>query len=124
MTSADLKTYRQQLLALSTRLRGDVADLRGDALGPTGDNAEAADNAARIDDLARRDADRDVTIGQLASEEHVRTEVEDALARVAAGTYGVCPDCGKAIPSARLRAVPYARFCIACAERHETEMLP
>ena len=44
--------------------------------------------------------------GQLA-------DVEHAMARLEAGTYGICEMCGKKIPDERLKARPAARFCIA-----------
>ncbi len=49
---------------------------------------------------------------------HSRTlkEVDRALARVAAGTYGVCEGCGRDIPSHRLKAIPWARYCLICQE--------
>jgi DnaK suppressor protein len=40
---------------------------------------------------------------------------EDAYRRVADGTYGVCGQCGRAIPPARLDALPAARACVQCA---------
>jgi RNA polymerase-binding transcription factor DksA len=42
-------------------------------------------------------------------------EVEAALAKLEAGTYGRCETCGNAIAEARLEAMPSARQCIACA---------
>lgn len=54
--------------------------------------------------------------GQLA-------DVEHALARLDAGTYGTCEMCGKKIPDERLKARPAARFCIddqAKVERQST----
>jgi len=47
-------------------------------------------------------------------------EIEDALARIDAGTYGSCASCGCAIPVARLEAGPAATLCLACEETHET----
>lgn len=41
-------------------------------------------------------------------------EIDDALARIAAGTYGACERCHQPIPKPRLRALPYARLCVAC----------
>jgi RNA polymerase-binding protein DksA len=43
------------------------------------------------------------------------TEVDDALARLDAGTYGVCEQCGRPIAPERLAARPFARRCITCA---------
>jgi DnaK suppressor protein len=44
-------------------------------------------------------------------------EVEAALHRMDRGTYGVCESCGEEIPEVRLRALPWARYCLKCAER-------
>jgi RNA polymerase-binding transcription factor DksA len=42
-------------------------------------------------------------------------DVEDALARLAAGTFGRCEQCGSAIPEGTLALVPETRYCPACA---------
>jgi RNA polymerase-binding transcription factor DksA len=42
-------------------------------------------------------------------------DIDDALAKFDAGTYGRCEDCGAEITGARLEAMPAARFCINCA---------
>ncbi len=41
-------------------------------------------------------------------------EIDRALARIDAGTYGTCEQCGQPIPKARLKALPYATLCVAC----------
>jgi DnaK suppressor protein len=41
-------------------------------------------------------------------------EIDRALAKMDAGTYGVCERCGHPIPKARLKALPYAALCVAC----------
>lgn len=46
---------------------------------------------------------------------HHLAELDAALARVGAGTYGACEACGSAIGDARLDALPAARLCIRCA---------
>ncbi|HYJ27316.1 MAG TPA: TraR/DksA C4-type zinc finger protein [Nocardioides sp.] len=55
-------------------------------------------------------------IGALVQQvRHHLAEVDAALARVDAGTYGVCERCGRAVGEPRLDALPAARTCIACA---------
>jgi RNA polymerase-binding transcription factor DksA len=44
-------------------------------------------------------------------------EVDDALAKFDAGTYGACESCGQEIGDARLEAMPSARFCMVCASQ-------
>ena len=46
-------------------------------------------------------------------------EIDVALAKIDAGTYGVCEGCGKPIPEARLRALPSTSLCSPC--KHEEE---
>src|ERR1700759_598355 len=43
------------------------------------------------------------------------SDIDDALAKIDAGTYGMCEQCGKPIGEARLEAMPAARLCITCA---------
>ena len=41
-------------------------------------------------------------------------EIDQALAKIDAGTYGRCEQCGEMIPEARLEALPHAALCVAC----------
>lgn len=45
-------------------------------------------------------------------------QVAGALDRIAQGRYGNCDRCGAQIPRERLRAVPHARCCVPCQQRH------
>jgi len=40
--------------------------------------------------------------------------IEDALARLEAGTYGICGDCASPIPARRLEVAPFATLCVPC----------
>jgi RNA polymerase-binding protein DksA len=50
---------------------------------------------------------------------HTLQLIEQALTRLEEGRYGDCLRCGEAIAPARLRAIPYAAFCIRCAEQRD-----
>jgi DnaK suppressor protein len=52
------------------------------------------------------------------------TEAIDALQRIQDGTYGICTDCGKRIPAARLQVKPEAKRCIVCQTEYETAVGP
>ncbi len=57
-------------------------------------------------------------IGALAQQvRHHLSEIEAAIERLDAGTYGMCERCGQPISKARLEALPAARTCIDCAAR-------
>jgi len=53
-------------------------------------------------------------------EKHELDEIEDALIRLQAGSFGLCERCGRAIALARLRAMPAARHCLDCQQKAET----
>ena len=48
-------------------------------------------------------------------------EIDLALARIEAGTFGVCESCGKPIPAKRLERMPGASLCVSCKEQEEKE---
>ena len=47
-------------------------------------------------------------------------EVEGALERLRDGTYGTCMECGMPVSRKRLDALPWARYCVTCQERHQS----
>ena len=65
--------------------------------------------------------DRDFALSLLSSDQDAIYEIEEALKRISAGTYGVCEMSGQAIPVARLEAIPFARFTVDCQSRFEQE---
>ncbi len=113
--AARLKSYRRRLLALTARLRSEVTARRGEAFGAAGAAGDVSELLADRGEWAGHSAEGEVAFSLLGSEEAIQAEVTAALARIAAGTFGRCQSCGKSIPRARLRAVPYARHCVACA---------
>jgi RNA polymerase-binding transcription factor DksA len=63
--------------------------------------------------------DRDFALSLLSQEQDALDEIEEALKRVDAGTYGICEMSGKPIPHARLEAIPFARFTVECQTQIE-----
>ncbi len=71
------------------------------------------------DDWAVADLETALDVAEVSRDVGELRDVESALARMAAGTYGECVDCGNDIPYARLAANPSASRCIACQEKLE-----
>lgn len=65
-----------------------------------------------LGDTATATHDREVDEGLAEGVEHVLAEIGAALQRIESGTYGMCELCDKPIGEERLRAIPWARFCI------------
>jgi len=64
-----------------------------------------------ISDAATDSFDRDCALALLSSTQNALYEIEQALNRIANGTYGTCELTGKPIEVGRLRAIPWTRFC-------------
>ena len=91
------------------------------------------------DQLARKGRVADEDRPQASHEESVSVginvleylqlrQIEDALERLGSGDYGVCSQCQQSIPGKRLRAVPWAKYCVQCqqafAEQPDPEAVP
>ena len=59
---------------------------------------------------------RELTVQNLDRFARLRREIEAALRRLDNGNYGACLSCGENIEAKRLRAVPWATYCIKCQE--------
>jgi DnaK suppressor protein len=58
--------------------------------------------------------DRELDLVLSAQARAAIAEIDRALGKIEAGTYGLCEKCGNPIPEARLQALPYAALCVAC----------
>lgn len=72
-------------------------------------------------DLASYERTRELILLLIARKKEKRAAIEEALAKLKKGTYGICEECGSRIEPARLRAVPLAKFCISCQQDVEKE---
>jgi len=93
------------LEAERSRLRRDL----GEEIEAPGQMTYGSQAAAASQVFAQQ---RDLALRE-QSERRLRA-VEHALARVIAGTYGVCEACGRPIPPERLEIMPWATTCVAC----------
>lgn len=67
-------------------------------------------------EFAVKTAEQDVTARTADLRSQMLKEINRALERVARGSYGVCEGCGQDISPARLKAIPWARYCLLCQE--------
>ena len=117
MKKADMKVYKERLLALRARLRGDFKQMADAALH---NNRETSDHLSNMPlhmaDVGSDNYEQEFTLSLMQSEEDTLTAIEEALQRIEEGTYGTCADCGEQIKKTRLNALPFTPLCIRCAE--------
>jgi RNA polymerase-binding protein DksA len=121
MNKADMKTYKERLLALRTRLRGDVTRMADATLKKSRSeaNGDLSSMPIHMADIGSDNFEQEFTISLMQSEEGTLDLIEGALERIEEGTYGKCEECGVKIPKMRLNAIPYASLCIKCASQEE-----
>jgi len=97
------------LQAKARELQSDIARLRGEAREP-GEVRDPTDSAAA--DQGSAEALEEITL-----ESRTLEQVEDAMKRIADGTYGKCIVCGRSISAARLEAIPWTPYCLEDQEK-------
>ncbi|MBS1846761.1 MAG: TraR/DksA C4-type zinc finger protein [Actinobacteria bacterium] len=96
-------------LATLRQLRADLL-ARSEELSVTADDPLAYDD--NFADSGQVAAELGENQAAIAAAREQLDEIDAALARIEAGTYGSCETCGGPIGTARLEAMPAARFCI------------
>lgn len=121
MKKAETLIYKEQLLMLRARLRGDVTQMADSALkkSRTEANGDLSSMPIHMADMGTDNFEQEFTLSLMQSEEGTLDRIEGALERIEDGTYGQCEECGTRIPKARLTAIPYATLCVRCASQQE-----
>jgi RNA polymerase-binding protein DksA len=121
MNKAELKVYRERLLSLRARLRGDVSQLAESALkkNRSESNGDLSSMPIHMADIGSDNFEQEFTLSLMENDGATLSHIETSLERIEEGSYGQCDECGVKIPKARLNAIPYAVLCIKCAERVE-----
>lgn len=83
------------------------------------DETEESTADKHLADTTTVTLDREIDYTLEENSEHVLKAIDAALAKIEAGTFGICETCGKPIAEERLAAIPYARQCIDCKRREE-----
>ncbi len=117
MKKIDIKTYKQRLLEMRRRLRGDVTSMADVALGS--ESSEPTSMPIHMAELGSDNFEQEFTLSLLATEEGTLSMIEDALVRIENGSFAICTGCEGKIPKTRLNAIPYTPLCIQCAETGE-----
>lgn len=112
---------REALYRMLTAKRQEVMSQIGASIGQslTADQQRRLEAAMDVGDQALMDVDRELGISLLEMRNRKRQLIDEALARLADGTYGLCAECGVEISEKRLAVVPFAKLCVECQSRQE-----
>ena len=121
MKKTDLRAYKDRLLLLRARLRGDVSQMADATLKKNRSeaNGDLSSMPIHMADIGTDNFEQEFTLSLMQSEEETLDHIETSLERIEDGTYGQCEECGVRIPKTRLNAIPYASLCVKCASELE-----
>ncbi|MFZ1932547.1 MAG: TraR/DksA C4-type zinc finger protein [Thermoguttaceae bacterium] len=117
MTTTDFSPHLEKLLALRARFRGVTTQMADSALNH--DHSRTTRMPTDMAELGSGNFDRELTLSLLGSEREALEQIEEAIERIEAGSYGRCKTCGGRIRKSRLQAIPYVAQCVRCASEQE-----
>ncbi|NUN50923.1 MAG: TraR/DksA C4-type zinc finger protein [Candidatus Brocadiae bacterium] len=121
-TKPELEVFRRWLLARREAVSGNVTKMEDEALrGTRGATGDLSSMPIHMADIGSDTFEQDFTLGLIENEELELGDIEDALERIADGSFGVCEECSKLIPRERLKALPHAALCVPCKKKEEDE---
>ena len=114
MDSEQLQEFKEQLEQMKTDIISDVEQTLTDMTSQNG-------NIPDPNDRATMESDRSFELRLRGRERKLLDKIDEAVARIDDGTYGICDDCGEEIRIKRLEARPVAKFCIDCKIKQEQQ---
>jgi len=109
---ATLKTRKNAYRAMLLKMRQEL-------LAGTRNRPEALSAVQSPDEIevAVQSVEQDVNVTTASVRSRMLRQIDYALERVAGGTYGECQACGEQISLNRLKAIPWAEYCLDCEEK-------
>ncbi len=125
-SAEDLDEFRQLLLTKRAELVGDVDHMTSEALrgSQPGGSGNLSNVPIHMADVGSDNWEQEFTLGLVANERQRLKKIDAALQRIADRTYGICEGTHKPIGKQRLRAKPWARYCIEYARQNELGQTP
>jgi len=126
LTAADIKKFKQVLLEKREEILRNVNEFEDEALKKSRLDAagDLSSMPIHMADIGTDNYEQEFALGLMDSERKLLKEIDDALERIDQGNYGICEGTGKPIPKARLKANPWARYCVEYARMREQGLLP
>jgi DnaK suppressor protein len=122
MSAVDTERFRELLLSKRRSVRDALEHLHQENHGSLEDEVgELVSGSAdqHMADTATETVGREIDYTLEESDARLLAAIDQALARIDAGTYGVCVNCGSQIAPERLEAMPWATLCIDCKRKEE-----
>lgn len=117
-SSRELEHFRDLLLAKRREILGDMSSMEREALRSSG-GTNLSTLPIHMADMGTDNYEQEFTLGLVETERKLLREINQALAKIQNGSFGICEGTGKPISKARLEVQPWARYSIEYAKQME-----
>jgi RNA polymerase-binding protein DksA len=121
LTAAEIKKFKALLLAKRDEILDNVTHMEDETLRKQ--RSDLSNMPIHLADAGSDTFELENTLGLVGSARKLLQEIDDALERIENNTYGICEGEGGPIAKARLKAIPWARYCVKCASLAEKGLL-
>jgi len=121
LAAVDTGHFKEMLLEKRREILKNVNEFEDEALKKSRLDAagDLSSMPIHMADIGTDNYEQEFALGLMDSERRLIREIDDALERIEQGTYGICEGTGKPIPKVRLKAKPWARYCVEYARMLE-----
>ncbi len=116
-----LEYFKKLLLKLKAEFEQNISNMIKDQGIQDNDARDISGHVLHMADVATDMYDKEFSLGLASNEREVLHKIDMALKRIEDKSFGICSECSKPIPIARLKAIPYACTCLKCQEKIENE---
>ncbi len=117
--AAELRDFKGLLIARKRQLAGDVNQMKDEALKKGSDAGDLSSLPMHIADQGTDSFEQEMTLELVENESGEMQQIEEAMARIREGRFGVCEGCNKPMLKSRLKAIPYAKLCVECKRKED-----
>ena len=117
VTKKKKEALRKMLLEKKREVWGDIKERLFEHLGK--EYRREIETALDEGDRAIADLAEETGLAIVNLRKEMLEKIDHALEKLDQGTYGICDDCGGEISEQRLKAVPFAVYCIECKQKRE-----
>lgn len=122
LSTRELDHFRDLLLAKRRELLGDMSSMEREAL-QSGQGSNLSNLPVHMADMGTDNYEQEFTLGLVEKDRQLLREINQALAKIQDGTYGICEGTGKPINKQRLEIQPWARYSVEHARALEKNMM-
>jgi DnaK suppressor protein len=118
LLTKELEHFRDLLIEKRREIVGDMSSMEREALR-SGSGSNLSTLPIHMADMGTDNYEQEFTLGLVEKDRNLLREINNALAKIQNGAFGICEGTGKPIAKARLEAQPWARFSIDYARKIE-----